>query len=84
MFTSPVVITCPASTLVTRVIGTNTRRRPGTSTTSPTTRGCCLPARNTTTTSRIRPTWSPMGSKTARPARRATKTLEGTPLTPPG
>ena len=35
MLTSPVVITWPESTLVTRVIGTKIRRRPSTSTTRP-------------------------------------------------
>ena len=74
MLTRPVLITCPASILVTRVSGRNTRRRPGTSTTRPTARGAPL-ARTSTTTSRTRPTWSPIGSKTTVPARRATKTL---------
>src|SRR5690348_10944772 len=32
-----------------------------------------------TTTSRTRPTWSPLGSNTTRPARRATKTRVGVP-----
>ena len=36
---TPVVITAPGSMAVTRERGTNTRRRPGTSTTSPTARG---------------------------------------------
>ena len=40
MLSSPVVITWPASMLVTRVIGAKIWRRPNTSTTSPTTRGC--------------------------------------------
>jgi hypothetical protein len=75
--TSPVVITWPASMLVTRVIGRNTRRRPGTSTSSPTARGPVSWVPNTATTSRILPTASPSGSKTDRPARRATKTLVG-------
>ena len=74
MLTSPVVMTAPASIEVTRVIGTKTRRRPGTSTTRPMTRGCGRLAENITTTSRTRPTGSPSGSKTARPVRRATKT----------
>ena len=39
MFTTPVVMTCPLSMWVTRVIGTKISRRPNTSTTSPSTRG---------------------------------------------
>jgi len=74
MLTSPVVITCPASSEVTRVMGTNTRRRPGTSATSPITRGRRVVELNVTTTSRTRPTGSPNGSKTRSPARRAQKT----------
>jgi len=84
MLTTPVVMTCPPSMLVTRPMGRNTRRRPGTSTTRPTARGAIRPARNTTTMSLTRPTWSPCGSKTARPDRRAMKTLVGAPLTAPG
>ena len=76
------LITWPASTLVTLVIGTNTRRRPGTSTTSPTTLGRSRPERTMATTSRTRPTWSPSGSNTASPAIRATKTRVA--LTLPG
>ena len=81
MLTSPVVITWLASMLVTRVIGTKTRRRPGTSTTSPTARGCCRRALKTAITSRTLPTWSPSGSNTGSPARRATKTRDPAPLT---
>ncbi|MGY4643272.1 hypothetical protein ACVW07_001105 [Cellulomonas sp. URHB0016] len=81
MFTRPVEMTCPASTEVTRVSGRNTRRRPATSTTSPTARGGPF-GRTSTTTSRTRPTWSPRGSKTMVPARRATNTLAPTLLTP--
>ena len=75
MLTRPVVMTWPASMEVTRVIGTKIRRRPGTSTTRPRTRGASWPMRSETTTSRTRPTWSPVGSNTAMPARRAMKTL---------
>src|SRR5690606_25667467 len=46
----------------------------GTSTTRPTARGAPF-GRMSTTTSRTRPTWSPMGSNTLVPARRATKTV---------
>ena len=67
-------MTAPASMEVTRVIGTKTRRRPGTSTTRPITRGSGRFGENITTTSRTRPTWSPSGSKTLSPVRRATKT----------
>jgi hypothetical protein len=71
MLTRPVVMTWPASIEVTRVIGTKMRRRPGTSTTRPSTRGSSGPSRRDTTTSRTRPTWSPIGSKSGVPARRA-------------
>src|SRR5665647_856287 len=54
--------------------GTKTRRRPGTSTTRPRTRGAGRPELKCTTTSRTRPTGSPSGSKTLSAARRATKT----------
>ncbi len=81
MLTRPVVMTWPPSMLVTRVIGRKTRRRPGTSTTRPMACGRARPGRKTTTTSRTRPTWSPCGSKTARPDMRATKTRLGAPLT---
>ncbi len=81
MFTTPVVITWPLSTWVTRVIGTNTERRPNTSTTRPSTRGCWGPVRSATTRSRTLPTWSPCGSKTGRPASRAAKTRFGVVLT---
>src|SRR4051794_8067143 len=81
MFTRPVEMTCPESIDVTRVRGRNTRRRLPTSTTSPTARGAPL-RRTSTTTSRTRPTWSPRGSNTLVPARRATKTLVPTLLTP--
>src|SRR3954452_16620172 len=81
MFTRPVVITWPVSTWVTRVIGTKIERRPNTSTTSPSTRGGRSPGRSTATRSRILPTWSPAGSKTGRPLRRAAKTRFGEVLT---
>jgi len=71
MFTRPVVMTAPGSIPVTRVSGTNTRRRPLTSTTSPTARGAPLSGISTTTSCTL-PTSSPMGSKTDVPARRAT------------
>ncbi len=74
MLTSPVVMTWAASTLVTRVMGTKTRRRPDTSTTSPITLGARRLELKWTTTSRTRPTWSPSGSNTPSAARRATKT----------
>ena len=48
------------------------RRRIGISAMSPTTRGGRLPVRARATASRTRPTWSPLGSNTPRPARRAT------------
>ena len=73
-------MTCPESIAVTRVSGRNTRRRAATSTTSPTARGAPL-GRTSTTTSRTRPTWSPRGSNTLVPARRATNTLVPTLLT---
>ena len=81
MLTTPVVITWPVSTWVTRVIGTKIERRPNTSTTSPSTRGCRPPGRSTATRSRTLPTWSPAGSNTGRPERRAAKTREGEVLT---
>ena len=80
MFSRPVVITWPASMLVTRVIGAKIWRRPNTSTTRPTTRGCRTSDRSTTTTSRTLPTWSPWGSNTGSPARRAAKTRMGVVL----
>ena len=80
MLSRPVVTTAPASMLVTRVIGQKMRRRGCTSTTRPSTRGAWLPCRRATTTSRTLPTWSPRGSNTAMPARRAMKTLVGAPL----
>ena len=87
-FTSPVEMIWSASMLVTRVMGTNTRFFPRTSTTSPTTRGRVfndgrLPGRSSTTTSRSRPRRSPRGSKTSRPISRATKILERFVLTRP-
>src|SRR3954453_17975689 len=81
MFTTPVVITCPLSRWVTLVIGTNTDRRPNTSTTRPRIRGSSPPGRSVATRSRIFPTWSPAGSNTGRPARRAAKTRVGEVLT---
>ena len=81
MLTTPVVMTWPGSTAVTRVMGRNIRRRIGTSTTRPFTRAGRSPVRRMdTTTSRMRPTWSPPGSKTVTPARRAMKTFDA-PLT---
>src|SRR5450830_1086300 len=73
-------MTWPASMLVTRVRGRKTRRRPGTSTTRPTARGAPF-AGVIMTTSRTRPTRSPMGSNTAVPARRAMYTREVALLT---
>ena len=81
MFSRPVVITWPASMLVTRVIGAKIWRRPNTSTTRPTTRGWRTSDRSTTTTSRTLPTWSPWGSNTGSPASRAAKTRVGVVLT---
>ncbi len=66
--------TAPDSIDVTRVIGTKTRRRSGTSTTRPRIRGGWLLDRKVATASRTFPTGSPLGSKTAVPARRARKT----------
>ena len=63
--------TASASIEITRPIGMNTRRRNGSSTTSPTTCGGWPACRTRATASRTRPTWSPLGSKTARPATRA-------------
>src|SRR3954451_11993759 len=68
---SPVVMTCPEPTDTTRPIERNTRRRPGISTTKPTTRGGAA-LRYTTTTSRTLPSRSPSRSNTTQPARRAT------------
>ncbi len=59
---------------VTRPMGRKMRRRSGISATSPTTRGGPV-SRIRATASRTRPTWSPLGSKTARPASWATYTL---------
>ena len=81
MFTRPVVITWPLSMWVTRVIGTKIERRPKTSTTRPSTRGGRSPGRSTATRSRILPTWSPAGSNTGSPDRRAAKTRVGEVLT---
>ena len=75
------MITCPASMLVTRVIGAKICRRPKTSTTRPTTRGWRTSERSTTTTSRTLPTASPWGSNTGSPASRAAKTRGGVVLT---
>ena len=73
MFTKPVIITVPLSIEVTRVIGTKTRRRIGTSTTKPRIRGWALFVRRVATASRTLPTGSPLGSNTAVPANRARK-----------
>ncbi|CAB4840943.1 unannotated protein [freshwater metagenome] len=70
----PVITTAPDSIEVTRVIGTKTRRRSGTSTTNPRIRGDWLLERRVATASRTFPTGSPFGSKTAVPARRARNT----------
>jgi hypothetical protein len=66
--------TASGSIAVMRPIGRKIRRRIGISATRPTTRGGPA-ARSRATASRARPTWSPFGSKTGRPAVRATKTL---------
>ena len=71
MLSSPVVYTCPASTLVTLVIGTKMRRRPKTSATMPSTRGWLDSDRRATTRSRTLATWSPWGSKIGSPISRA-------------
>ncbi len=77
-FSTPVVMTCPDSMLVTRVMGRKMRRRVDNSTTSPRARGGRRPTRSMTTRSRTRPTWSPVGSKTGTPARCETK-IRGAP-----
>ena len=59
--TVPVVsTTASGSMVVTRPIGTKMRRRAWISTASPSTRGASRPMRSATTTSRTRPTWSPL------------------------
>lgn len=73
-FSTPVVMTCPDSMPVTRVMGMKTRRRVVSSTTRPSSRGGRWLTRSMATRSRTRPTWSPFGSKTAVPARCETKT----------
>src|SRR6478736_2901669 len=83
-FTRPVQITWVWSIEVMRVMGTKTRFFPGTSTTMPTTCGAPWVPRDSTTTSRSRPSRSPSGSKTSRPRRRATKTRVGVVLTTTG
>ncbi len=75
---TPVVMTWPESMPVTRVMGRKIRRRVGSSTTSPRTRGGLRPTRSMTTRSRTRPTWSPAGSNTAMPERWETK-IRGAP-----
>ena len=86
--TTPVVITWLSSSEVTLVVGTNTRLRPGTSTTRPMTRGvvgvaaypvgvAAYPVGMATTMSFTRPTWSPRGSNTGSPASWARKTRLG-------
>src|SRR4051812_11911776 len=67
--------TAPGSSAVTRPIGTKIRRRATTSTTRPSTVGGALPTRSATSTSRILPTRSPLGSKTCSPASRETYAL---------
>ena len=74
IFTMPVMTTAPDSIEVTRVIGTNTRRRRGTSTTKPKMRGGWLLVRRVATASLTLPTGSPFGSKTAVPANLARNT----------
>ena len=74
ILTRPVITTAPDSMEVTRVIGTKTRRRKGTSTTRPRMRAGWLFERSVATASRTFPTGSPFGSKTAVPARRAINT----------
>ena len=71
MLSRPVITTAPDSMEVTRVMGTKTRRRSGTSTTKPRILGGWLLERRVATVSRTLPTGSPLGSKTAVPARRA-------------
>ena len=66
--------TVPGSMEVIRVIGMKMRRRGGTSTINPRTLGATCPLCRVATASRTFPTWSPAGSKTAVPARRAIKT----------
>ena len=73
-------MTWPESIAVTRVSGRNTRRRRGDLDDEPDGPGRPL-GRTSTTTSRTRPTWSPRGSNTLVPARRATNTLVPTLLT---
>jgi hypothetical protein len=77
-FITPVVMTCPDSMPVTLVIGRKMRRRVASSTTSPSSRGGLRPTRSMATRSRTRPTWSPLGSKTAVPERWETK-IRGAP-----
>ena len=74
MLTKPVITTAPDSIEVTRVMGTKTRRRKGTSTTRPRIRAGWLLERKVATASRTFPTGSPFGSNTAVPARRAINT----------
>ncbi len=75
MLTLPVVSTTASGSIrVTRPIGTKIRRRCCTSTTRPSTRGGWRPTRRVATASRTRPSWSPLGSNTPRPASLATKT----------
>ena len=76
-FSRPLTTTPPASIEVTRVIGTKMRRRGCTSSTRPMMRGGRGAARSVATTSRILPSWSPLGSKTEAPVRRAMKTRVG-------
>ena len=73
-FTVPVTMIWPVSILVTLVIGTKMRLRGCTSTTRPVSLGGLLPLRSTTMASRTLPSWSPLGSNTPIPAKRAKKT----------
>ncbi len=77
MLTTPVLMTWPRSSEVTRLIGTKIRRRPCTSTTRPMTRLDSPVIRTVATASRTRPTDSPFGSNTDSPANRARKTRVG-------
>ncbi|GAB3869389.1 hypothetical protein GCM10027610_128740 [Dactylosporangium cerinum] len=72
-FSVPVLSTTASGSIaVIRPIGRKIRRRIGISATSPTTLGGRSSVRARATASRTRPTWSPFGSNTLRPARRAT------------
>ncbi|CAB5022198.1 unannotated protein [freshwater metagenome] len=74
IFSKPVIITCPLSIEVTRVIGTNILLRGGTSTIIPKILGDWLLDRRVATASLTFPTWSPFGSNTPVPANLARNT----------